>query len=299
MPLPCRHFRPASITLHFERVDHHRHARDVRLGGDQVQELHHRRFRVEHALVHVDVEHLRAALDLLPRDRDGLVVAVLQDQLLELRRAGDVGAFADVDEVAFGRDRQRFEAAEAGLAGKLFMRRPPAAGSRRGGRPRTASAIARDVRRRGAAAAADQVQQARPRRIRAASPAMSSGRLVVAAEGIRQAGVGMRADVGIGDLGEDVDVRAQVLGAERAVQADRQRLRMPQRVPEGFGGLARQRAAGASVIVPEIITGRRPPRAANTSSIANSAALALSVSKIVSTMSTSAPPSIRPSAASR
>ena len=39
MPLPCRHLRPASITLHFERVDHHRHARDVRLGGDQVQEL--------------------------------------------------------------------------------------------------------------------------------------------------------------------------------------------------------------------------------------------------------------------
>ena len=44
--------------------------------------------------------HLRAVLDLLARDRDRLVVAAFQDQLLELRRAGDVGALADVDEVA-------------------------------------------------------------------------------------------------------------------------------------------------------------------------------------------------------
>jgi hypothetical protein len=36
--LPCTHFRPASITVHFGAVDHHRHAGDVRLGRDQVQE---------------------------------------------------------------------------------------------------------------------------------------------------------------------------------------------------------------------------------------------------------------------
>ena len=30
--------------------------------------------RVEQRLVHVDVDHLGAAVDLLPRDRDGLVV---------------------------------------------------------------------------------------------------------------------------------------------------------------------------------------------------------------------------------
>ena len=53
------------------------------------------------------------------------------------------------------------------------------------------------------------------------------------------------------------------------------------------------------VMVPEIITGKRQPRASNTSSTAYSAALALSVSKMVSTMMVSAPPSIRPSMASR
>ena len=53
-----------------------------------------------------------------------------------------------------------------------------------------------------------------------------------------------------------------------------------------------------SVIVPEIISGRRTPFSAKTSSIATTAALALSVSKIVSIRIRSAPPSISPRAAS-
>ena len=54
----------------------------------------------------------------------------------------------------------------------------------------------------------------------------------------------------------------------------------------------------ASVIVPEIMTGSRTPRSAKASSIAKIAALAFSVSKMVSTMIRSAPPSIRASVAS-
>ena len=95
------------------RVDHHRHARDVGFGGDQVQELRHRRFGVEQALVHVDVDDLRAVLDLLARDLQRLVVAVFLDQLPELRRAGDIGALADVDEVGCRRDHEGFEAGQA------------------------------------------------------------------------------------------------------------------------------------------------------------------------------------------
>ena len=49
-----------------------------------------------------------------------------------------------------------------------------------------------------------------------------------------------------------------------------------------------------SVIVPEIITGSRTPVSAKTSSQAKIAALAFSVSKIVSIRMRSAPPSIRP-----
>ena len=54
----------------------------------------------------------------------------------------------------------------------------------------------------------------------------------------------------------------------------------------------------ASVIVPEIMTGTRMPDCSKYDSNANSAALAFSVSKIVSTIRRSAPPSSSPLAAS-
>ena len=38
MPLPCTHFRPGLDHAPLRAVDHDRHARDVGLGGDQVQE---------------------------------------------------------------------------------------------------------------------------------------------------------------------------------------------------------------------------------------------------------------------
>src|SRR5262249_6517692 len=56
---------------------------------------------------------LRAVGDLLARDLDRLVIAVLLDQLLELRRPGDVGTLADVDEQQLRRDDQRLEAGES------------------------------------------------------------------------------------------------------------------------------------------------------------------------------------------
>jgi hypothetical protein len=46
-------------------VEHHRHARDVGLGGDEVEELHHRRLAVDQRLVDVDVDDVGAVLDLL------------------------------------------------------------------------------------------------------------------------------------------------------------------------------------------------------------------------------------------
>ena len=55
----------------------------------------------------------------------------------------------------------------------------------------------------------------------------------------------------------------------------------------------------ASVIVPEIITGQRRPCSSNSVSMAKIAALLLSVSKIVSMTSRSAPPSTSPRACSR
>ena len=80
--------------------------------------------------------------------------------------------------------------------------------------------------------------------------------------------------------------------AERAVEADRERPRVAHRVPERLGGLAGERAPGG--VGDGAGDHHRQPRAAlarSTASIANSAALAFSVSKIVSTRSRSTPPS--------
>ena len=49
------------------------------LARDQVQKAHHRGLAVEHGLVHVDVDDLRAVLDLLARDRERLLELAVQD----------------------------------------------------------------------------------------------------------------------------------------------------------------------------------------------------------------------------
>ncbi len=58
-------------------VDHDRHARDVRLGGDKVEEVDHRLLAVEHPLVHVDVDDLGAIIHLLARHLQGGIVIVV------------------------------------------------------------------------------------------------------------------------------------------------------------------------------------------------------------------------------
>jgi hypothetical protein len=176
--------------------------------------------------------------------------------------------------------------------------RPVLLGSGQGARrqPGDGRAIA-DVRGRGAAAAADQVQQAI-----LGEAAQGGGhlfrRLVVLAEGVGQAGVGMRADVAVGDL-RKVSTCGRIASRPARSSADRQRPRVRQRRMKASAVCPDRVRPEASVMVPEIITGRRAPRASKASSSAYSAALALSVSKMVSTMRVSAPPSIRPSMASR
>ena len=91
-------FQPRLDHAPFGAVDHYRHPRDVGLGGDQLQERRHRVLGVEQAFVHVDVDDLRAVLDLRARDLDGLRIIARHDELLERRRPGDVGALADIDE---------------------------------------------------------------------------------------------------------------------------------------------------------------------------------------------------------
>ena len=68
MPLPCRHFSPASITSHFEESTMNGTLATSGSLAQQLQEARHRRHAVDHALVHADVDDVGAVLHLLPRD---------------------------------------------------------------------------------------------------------------------------------------------------------------------------------------------------------------------------------------
>ena len=100
-----------------------------------------------------------------------------------------------------------------------------------------------DVLRRRTAAAADHVEEplfgeaAELRRHR-------FGAFVVAAELVGQPGIGIGADEGVGHAGDLCEMRAHGVGAERAIEADRERPGVAHRVPEGGRRLARQGAAG-------------------------------------------------------
>ena len=120
------------------------------------------------------------------------------------------------------------------------------AGGRRGGRTRL-GALDRgrdrlDVLRGGAAAAADQVDQAGGGEL-AEHGGHLVGRLVVLAELVGQPGVGVGGDEAVGDPGQLGDVGPQLGRAQRAVEADDERPDVADAVPERLGGLAREGAA--------------------------------------------------------
>ncbi len=113
------------------RVHHHRDARDLGLAGHEVQEAHHRRLAVQHRLVHVDVDDLRAVLDLLPGHGQRLLELAGQDQAGKGLRSGDVGALADVHEQVPGGQRHGLQPGElhrrrildGGVGRGIFRRR--------------------------------------------------------------------------------------------------------------------------------------------------------------------------------
>jgi hypothetical protein len=57
-------------------VDHERHRAPLRLRRQVVQERRHGTLGIEHAFVHVDVDDVGAAADLVERDLDGRRVVV-------------------------------------------------------------------------------------------------------------------------------------------------------------------------------------------------------------------------------
>ena len=178
-------FEPGLDHRELRGVHHDRDAGDVGLGRDQVEEGGHRLLGIEQALVHVHVDDLRAVLHLVARDGEGCGVVAGGDELAELGRAGDVGALADVDERDFRREREGFETGEAQAARHLGN------GARRLALDRARDGM--DVLGRGAAAAAHHVDEPGVREF-SEQLGHEFGALVVAAELVGQAGIGIGAD---------------------------------------------------------------------------------------------------------
>ena len=229
--LPLQARQPRLDDLPAGAVDHDRDPRDVGVGREEVQEAAHRGDRVEHPLVHADVEDVRAPLHLLARDAERRLVVARGDELREPRRAGDVRPLADDDEVGVGADRERLEAGEARepLDRRDGARRESLHGL--GDRP--------DVRGVRAAAAADDVH---PARLGEGAQVLRHRlrRLVEAAEGVREARVRVGRDEDGRDPGELLDVGAHLLRAEGAVDPDREERGVGDGVPERLDHLARE-----------------------------------------------------------
>ena len=200
----------------------------------QVEELGHLNRAVKQPFVHVDVDDVRASLDLLPGDGDRFVRFLLLDQPGELARAGDVRPLADHHEVGVGAE---FDQLPAGV------RRVPRSTDVLA-RPGVLSRLREmaDELRRGAAAAADDVHPAVGRERADRLREVDRVRLE-AAETVRHAGVGIAADVAAGAFVDDLDKGPDLRRSERAVEPHAEHREMLNRGEKGFQRLPRERAA--------------------------------------------------------
>ena len=95
--LALQALQPGLDDLPLRGVHHERNLGDFGLAGQQLQKARHRGDAVDHALVHADVDDVRAVLHLLPGHADRFFVFAFLDQLGELRRTGHIGPLADHD----------------------------------------------------------------------------------------------------------------------------------------------------------------------------------------------------------
>ena len=231
-------FQPGLDHVPFRRIYHQRHARNVRLGGEQINKPGHCRLRIQHRFVHVDVDNLRAIFHLLARHADCFSVIAVQDQPRKHFRAGDVGALADVDEQRVVADVERLQPGQAQLV--LDVRNT----ARRQVFKRLGDGL--DMRGRSAATTTGNIQET------AGGEFLDHlggvfGCFVITGfrQRIGQAGVRVGTHITRRDTRQFFHIRAHQIAAQRAVQPDGQRLGMRQRIPESLGSLTRQRAPGS------------------------------------------------------
>ena len=197
----------------------------------------HRLLGVEHRLVHVHVDQLRAVLDLLARHGEAFLVAAGEDHAGEGAGTRDVGPLTHVDEEGIVADVQRLQAREPQFL--LGGGWPPR------GKVAHRPSDGADVIGRGAAAAADDVQEAALCEFPQQAGGVFRGFVVPGLrQRVRQSRIGVATDERVGDVRELLDVGTHEFRAQRAVQAYRDRACVAQGIPEGFRSLAGERAPG-------------------------------------------------------
>ena len=216
-------------------VDHHRNTGDVGFPRDGKQELPHRFRRIQHRVIHVDVDDLRAVFDLAAGDMHGRLVIAVSDKIQELLRTRDVGALPDVHEIGVLRDDQRIKSAQTEI---LFHFRNPARGNAPDGFGNRL-----DVRGSRSAAAADDVQKVRFGEL-PENGAHDFRSLRIVSEFIGQSRVRVCADKKGSLCGKFRDVRAHFGGAERTVEPDGKKIgRVRNGNQEGFDILPREHSS--------------------------------------------------------
>ncbi len=215
----------------FRRVDHDRHAGNIRLRGNQIKEGDHGFLGIQHAFVHVHVDDLGTILHLLSGYRQGFVVIALENQALEYCGAGDITALADIDEQAVGADIERLKPRQA--AGDWEFGQ----GARRDAFDGFSDRF--DMSRCGATATADQIQKAPLSEIAKLVMHVGGG-FIVLAELIGQARIEMAAEIAFRSFRKFFNKRSYLTESTTTVGANNQRLGMGNTVPEGTGRLAGQ-----------------------------------------------------------
>ena len=193
----------------------------------------HRLLRVEQRLVHVHIEEIRPAIHLVAGDPDRVLERSGADQAGEPLRAGHIGAFADHQKCRL-RAHQRVGSGEP--------QPPPARRKRAGGGAPDPLPDGGDVGRGGAAAAADEVDEAGFRQPPERGRGVFRG-LVIAPEFVGKAGVRHRPDRDRRLPRERLHEGTHHRGAEGAVDPAGGDARVLHGDPEGLGVLAREVAS--------------------------------------------------------
>ena len=213
------------------RIDHHRHACNVRLTGKHIKECHHLGPGIQKAVVHIDIYQLSTVLNLLAGDIQSLGILLLVYQAQELARTCHIAALAHINKIHAAVHYQCLEPREPQFGRPCHRAaRQHSVGHRReegnvliGSSTTTAHNVHKPLVN-----------------VLAHNGSHLLGCLVIAAKLVWQAGIGVDTHIAGGNLAQAFEERFHLPCAEGAVQTHRQDVAVGHRCHEGLYCLPRE-----------------------------------------------------------